>query len=143
MASKNVETVRAAHESWNRRDFDAMMRDMADNVVYHDQARNLTLNGKQNFKQWAQEWARAFSDAQITTERFIDAGDTVIAEMTVEGTNDGSFAGMPPTGRKMTLHYCEITHFNNTGRSISGSGYYDLYTILTQLGLTQKLKAAA
>jgi steroid delta-isomerase-like uncharacterized protein len=143
MAMKNVETLRAAHESWNRRDFDALVRDMADNVVYHDKARNLTLNGKQKFLEWAKAWAAAFPDGRIINAQYIDAGETVVAEFTVEGTNTGPFAGLPATGTKMTCSYGEVTHFDKNGRSVSASGYYDIYTILTQLGHIQPLAAAA
>lgn len=143
MASKNVETIRAAHESWNRRDFDGLVRDTADNIVYTDQATRLTVNGKQKFKEWTQAWAKAFSDGKITKARYTDAGDTVIAEFTLEGTNDGLFAGMPPTGRRITFNYCEVSHLDKNGHTTSGSGYYDMYNILTQLGHVQPLKAAA
>jgi len=51
MASKNVDTARAAYESWNRRDYDGLVRDMADNVTYNDNPRNLTVTGKQDFKE--------------------------------------------------------------------------------------------
>jgi hypothetical protein len=33
MASKNVETLRAAHESWNRRDFAGVVRNSAESLV--------------------------------------------------------------------------------------------------------------
>jgi len=42
MASKNVETLRAAHESWNRRDFQGIVRNAAEDLVYTDHARALT-----------------------------------------------------------------------------------------------------
>jgi steroid delta-isomerase-like uncharacterized protein len=143
MASKNVETIRAAHDSWNRRDFEGLVRDIADNLTYTDQATHLTVNGKQKFKEWTQMWAKAFPDGRIMNARYIDAGDTVVAEFTVEGTNEGPFAGMPPTGRKVNFNFCEVSHLDKNGRSTSGSCYYDMYTILTQLGHAQPLKAAA
>jgi len=34
MASKNVETLRAAHESWNRSDFQGIVRNAAEDLVY-------------------------------------------------------------------------------------------------------------
>ena len=43
MSSKNVETVRAAHESWNRRDFPGVIRDSIEGLVYTDHGRSLTL----------------------------------------------------------------------------------------------------
>jgi steroid delta-isomerase-like uncharacterized protein len=142
MSSKNVETVRAAHDSWNRRDFNGIVRDMADNGVYVDRARNLTLN-KQKFSDWTRDWATAFSDGRIINANYVDAGDVVVAEFTVEGTNDGKFAGMPPTGRKVTFSYCEVTRLDQNGHTVSASGYYDLYTIMTQLGHIQPRATAA
>ncbi len=38
MASKNVETLRAAHESWNKRDFHGVVRKAAKGLVYTDNA---------------------------------------------------------------------------------------------------------
>jgi len=52
MASKNVETLRAAHESWNRRDFQGIVRNAAEDLVYTDHARALTLNNRDKFRQW-------------------------------------------------------------------------------------------
>ena len=83
MASKNVETLRAAHESWNRRDFDGTVSAMTDNVAYTDHARNLQLRSRNEFKDWAIAWAKAFSDGKIVNPRYIDAGDTVIATFTL------------------------------------------------------------
>ena len=43
MSAKNVEMLRAAHESWNRRDFQGIVRNAAEELVYTDHAQNLTL----------------------------------------------------------------------------------------------------
>ena len=80
MASKNVETLRAAHESWNRRDFEATVSAMTEDVSYTDRARNLRFKSRSEFKNWVIAWAKAFSDGKIISPRYLDAGDTVIAE---------------------------------------------------------------
>lgn len=143
MASNNVETLRAAHESWNRRDFDATVSAMTEDVSYTDHARNLQLKSRNEFKDWVIDWAKAFSDGRISDPRYIDAGDTVIAEFTAEGTNDGPFGSFPPSGRRMSLPFCEIFKFDASGRLISGGIYYDQFTLLTQLGHAQARGAAA
>ena len=143
MMSRNVEAVRAAYESFNRRDFDGLVRNMVENIVYTDKARDLNLNGKQKFLDWCQGWIKAFPDGHITNIEYIDAGDVVVTQFTFEGTNNGPFAGMPPTGRRVISGYCEVSRFDNNGRTVSGVGYYDLYTMLTQLGHIQPLSAAA
>ena len=50
---------------------------------------------------------------------------------------------MTPTGRKMSLPFCEIVRFDKEGRMVSGGCYYDQYTLLAQLGHIQPLAVAA
>lgn len=143
MDSKNVETLRAAHQSWNQRNFQDVVRDTAEGLAYIDHGRNVTLNSRDKFREWTEAWAKAFSDRRIMNPEYIDAGDTVVAQFTAVGTNDGPFGSLKPTGRKMSLPFCEICHFDKEGRIISGGCYYDQYTLLTQLGHIQPLAAAA
>jgi steroid delta-isomerase-like uncharacterized protein len=143
MASKNVETVRQAHESWNKRDFAGVIRNTADNVVYTDHARNLTLNGQAKFRSWVEDWAKFFSDGRISNPEYIDAGDVVITQFTAVGTNDGPLGSLKPTGRRVSLPFCEVAHFDRQGRMVSAGIYYDQHTLLTQLGYAQPLPVAA
>jgi predicted ester cyclase len=143
MASKNVGTLRAAHESWNKRDFAGVVSNAVKGLAYSDHGRNSTLNTRDKFREWTEGWAKAFSDGRITNPQYIDAGDIVVAQFTVEGTIDGPLGAMKPTGRKMSLPFCEICHFDKQGRIVSGGCYYDQYTLLTQLGHIQPLAVAA
>jgi predicted ester cyclase len=143
MDSKNVETLRAAHESWNKRDFTNVVSKAVNGLAYTDHGRNITLNTRDKFREWTEGWAKAFSDGRITNPQYIDAGDIVVAEFTVTGTNDGPFGSMQPTGHKMSLPFCEIRHFDQQGRIVSGGCYYDQYTLLTQLEHIQPLAVAA
>jgi steroid delta-isomerase-like uncharacterized protein len=142
MSAKNVEAIRNAHESWNRRDFAGILRNLADNFVYIDHPRNLTLNADQ-FKAWTENWAKAFSDGRIVDAQYIDAGDIVITQFTAEGTNDGPFGSLPPTGNRMSLRFCEIARLDKQGHTVSGEVFYDQYTLLAQLGHVKPLAAAA
>ena len=136
-----METLRAAHESWNRRDFDATVSAMVENVPYTDHARGLNLNTRDEFRNWSVGWAKAFSDGRIVNARYIDAGETVVAQFTAEGTNDGPLGAFPPNGRRMSLRFCEIWEFDASGRMISGGIYYDQFTLFTQLGHAQRAAA--
>ncbi len=95
------------------------------------------------FREWTEAWAKAFSDGRITNPEYIDAGDVVVARFTVEGTNDGPFNSLQPTHRRISVPFCEITHFDKQGRTVSSGCYYDQYTLLTQLGHIEPLAAAA
>jgi len=143
MSAKNVKTLRAAHESWNKRDFAGVIDNAAENLAYTDYARVITLNTPEKFREWAEGWAKAFSDGRITNPQYTDAGNIVVAQFTFSGTNDGPLGSMKPTGRKTSLPFCEICHFDKQGRIVSGGCYYDQYTLLTQLGHIQPLAVAA
>jgi steroid delta-isomerase-like uncharacterized protein len=143
MASRNVETIRAAHEGWNRRDFNAVTRDLSDNCVYTDHARNQTIRGKQEFTKYVKQWADAWTDGRIKDTQYIDGGNVVVCEFTGEGTNDGPFGELPATRRHATFAFCEIWHFDAGGKMTSGGGYYDLYSLLSQLGHISPVTRAA
>jgi steroid delta-isomerase-like uncharacterized protein len=135
MASKNVDTFRAAHEAFNRRDFNAVLSSMAENFVYDDYPRGMTLKGRDGFRQFMQGWATAFSDAAVTASAYIDGGDVVVAEFRGRGTNDGPMGTYPATGKSINLPFCEIMRFDGSGKIVSGAIYYDVMTMLTQLGV--------
>ena len=131
----NVDKYRSAHQAFNRRDWTALLQNFAADANYADQARGITLKNPQEFVDHLKtNWVAAFSDAAIAEVSYIDAGNHVISQFTAAGTNDGAFGPMPRTGRRISSQFCEIMRFNAAGQIISGSIYYDLATILVQLG---------
>jgi steroid delta-isomerase-like uncharacterized protein len=134
MASRNVEILAASHEAFNRRDFDAIANIMTEDVVYHDRARGVVFRGREEFKQFLQGWATAFSDARVSEPTYIDAGDMVVTEFRGRGTNDGPMGPLPPTGKQLDCPFCEMFRFNAKGQIVSGGIYYDQLTIMMQLG---------
>jgi steroid delta-isomerase-like uncharacterized protein len=143
MATRNVETFRAAHDSFNRRDFNETLKTLAEDCTYRDRPRDASIKGKNKFKEYLEAWSKGFSDGKILNPEYIDAGDTVIAQFTFAGTNDGSFLGLPATGRHISMPACEIVRYDSKGRAISADIYYDQYTLMTQLGHMKPLATAA
>ena len=136
MGSRNLETYRAGHEAFNRRDFDAMVRGYAESITWTDHARGLTFSTPQAFEaEFLAGWVQASSDCQITHPRYTDGGETVVARFTCHGTNDGPLGPFPATGKEWKLPICEMWHFDPDGRVVGGEIYYDQVSLLTQLGL--------
>lgn len=134
MASRNVETVRAQHEAFNRRDWKGLRKLIADDCVFVD-ALGETHKGPDAFVDgYSKPWCEAFSDARVTDAKFHDAGDTVVTEFVGRGTNDGALGPMPATGRPVELPYCEIFHLNGQGKICGGRAYFDQVGLLVQLG---------
>jgi steroid delta-isomerase-like uncharacterized protein len=144
MASKNVETMRAKHEAWNRRDFGFYVQHMADDIVFFDHGEDTTGRGKEEMTKFLQSRAAPCSDARITNLQYIDAGDTVVTHWIYEGTNDHPGPhGELATGRRLSFAVCEICQFDKEGRVTSATYFYNTYSIFVQLGLAPPLGTAA
>jgi steroid delta-isomerase-like uncharacterized protein len=143
MASTNVETHRAGHDAFNRRDFEAMTNRYADSISWTDRARGLTFRTPQEFKDdFLAGWVGASSDIRITGPRYTDAGQMVVCTFTVAGTHDGPLGPFPATGKEFALALCEMWHFDSSGRVVGGDLYYDQLSLLMQLGLMPQPAAA-
>ena len=136
MASKNVDTFRAAHQAFNKREFDALLNLLAEDFVYEDRARGNTFRGRNGFREFMQGWVTAFSNAEVASAQYIDGGDTVVAEFSGRGTNDGPLGPLPKSGKQLNLPFCEVMRFNPRGQIASGAVYYDQMSMMAQLGHT-------
>jgi predicted ester cyclase len=77
----------------------------------------------------------AFPDMAFTTERIIAAGDLVVLQWRMAGTNLGPLPGaLAPTGGKTDLPGVDVITVEPDGiRSVVG--YFDQLTMLAQLGV--------
>jgi steroid delta-isomerase-like uncharacterized protein len=143
MPTSNVESHRAGHEAFNRRDFEAMTSRYADSIAWTDRARGLTFRTPQEFREeFLTGWVVASSDIRIIDPRYLDAGRTAVCTFTVVGTHDGPLGPFPATGKEFALPLCELWHFDPTGRVVGGDLYYDQASLLTQLGLLPQPSSA-
>ncbi|HUP86111.1 MAG TPA: ester cyclase [Acidimicrobiales bacterium] len=74
----------------------------------------------------------AFPDLEMRVERWIESGDVIVTEEIIEGTHDGVFAGMSPTGRRVRLPICHVTRVVD-GKIVERVAYHDTAGILRQL----------
>jgi len=143
MPSTNVETYRAGHQAFNRRDFEAMTSQYAESISWTDHAQGRTFTTPREFQDdFLPGWVQGSHDIRITEARYIDAGQTVVCTFTVVGTQDGPLGPFPATGREFALPLCELWHFDAGGRIVGGDLYYDQVSLLTQLGLMPQLSEA-
>lgn len=130
-----ADTHRDAHEAFNRRDWDGVIRNFAPEVEYIDHPRGVTVKGAPGFVEYLRTgWATAFSDAAVTNVRYTATEDRSIAQFDGVGTNDGPLGSLPATGRTMNLPFCEIMTYDRDGRIVRGELYYDQVSLLVQLG---------
>jgi steroid delta-isomerase-like uncharacterized protein len=134
MASKNVDTALAMYEGFNKRDLDAAVSSFAQEVTFIDNGMGRTHKSRAEFRESLQGWLTGFSDGKVTETKATDAGDTVIVQYIARGTNDGPMGSFQKTGRSVTVPFCDILQFDGQGRIVRGESYFDMYSMLAQLG---------
>ena len=83
-----------------------------------------------------QQFLAAFPDARITIEDLIAEGDKVVARLYATATNTGSFAGQPPSGKKVEIRSIRIYRIADN-KIVETWAMQDRLGLMEQLGLVQ------
>lgn len=79
----------------------------------------------------------AFPDSKIIVEDTIAEGDKVVMNMTLHGTHQGPFRGMPATGKKVQINVIGIARIAN-GKIVEGWSFTDNLGLMQQLEIIPK-----
>ncbi len=83
---------------------------------------------------FAKAFYAAFPDMHHEIQQVFATDDRVLVRFVLHGTNSGSFFGMPPTGRSVTVPAHVILHVDG-GRVTALFGIFDEAGLLRQLGI--------
>ena len=89
-----------------------------------------TLDG---VKQLAQQVLAAFPDGTMTIEDMVAEGDKVATRKTFRGTHQGTYLGLPPTGRRVEVGLIDVVRFEE-GKAVEHWLEWDMFGMLQQLG---------
>lgn len=144
-AQDNIVIAQKLFEMLNHHDFDGATSLLADNVVWFDVPSGNIYKGLDGFKQYWGNIFTTFHDYKADVTNVFAADDYVAVEYICKGTNTGPFIGplgqMPPTGHRIELHACEVCHVKD-GKIADGRSYYDLATVMRELGHLPKVRQA-
>jgi steroid delta-isomerase-like uncharacterized protein len=76
----------------------------------------------------------AFPDCRFTVDDMIAEGDQVVTKKTFTGTHEAEFAGIPPTGKRVTLQFVDIMRVRD-GRIVEHWLSMDQLSFMQQLGV--------
>ena len=130
----NKEQARAYFVAWNARDAEAILATLGDGGTYEDPKTGGPISGP-HLKGYVEALWAAFPDLNFELASEAEAGpDSLAAEWIMRGTNHGSFAGLPPTGRAVEMRGADFITFAD-GHIRTVTGYFDGGAIPAQLGL--------
>jgi predicted ester cyclase len=135
MASQDLEKiVRDMYDAWNAKDLDRS----ASHAHADARMTNVPFGAAVGFREYIENWARAFPDGKIELHSLVVQGDKAVAEFTGRGTHTGTLKGptgeLPATQRRVELKCVEIHSFRG-GKLAEGRVYFDAFSLFTQLGV--------
>ena len=85
-------------------------------------------------KQLVQMFRTAFPDLRKTIEDLVAEGDKVVERARYQGTHQGEFQGIPPTGKKVNITGMHVFNIKD-GKIVETWGVVDQLGMLQQLGV--------
>jgi predicted ester cyclase len=103
----------------------------APDLVHHGPA--MMPRDLAGLKQMAPAFRAAFPDIEIVTEDLVAEGDRVVDLVTVRGTHQGEFMGIPPTGKPIEMQEIHIARIVD-GKIVERWTQFDVFGLLHQIG---------
>jgi len=124
--------LRRFYDEVNAGNLAALDELLADDVVEHEEFPGLDPN-KEGVKQFFAMFRSAFPDLRMEPHEMLAEGDLACARMTVTGTHQGEFMGMPPTGKRIEMEGIDIVRTRD-GQATEHWGVMDSMAMMQQLG---------
>jgi steroid delta-isomerase-like uncharacterized protein len=115
---------------------------LADTVEYDDYTMPQGMKGKADGKKFFKEVTTGFPDAKHTPLNTWAVGDFVVSEGQMTGTHKGSFFGMAPTKKAVTLKSLAVFQLKD-GKVTRGWNYANGADFMMQIGKMPAPKPAA
>ncbi len=119
---------------------------LAGNATYEEPSTRTRVQGADEYVKAMQRWKTAFPDLRIDVKEGFISGDTVIVEADVIGTHEGTldspFGSLAATHKKGSVRAVIVFKLKNE-KIVECRNYFDLMTVLAQIGVLPALGAAA
>jgi steroid delta-isomerase-like uncharacterized protein len=133
-ASENKATFRRTYEEFFNQRNDSIADELvAPDFINHDAppGRNRGPESMRGLAAWLRS---AFPDLHFTVEELVAEGDTVVGRITMSGTHQGPFQGVPAPGRAIKQAQAHFVRFRD-GKGIEHRAVRDDLGLMQQLGV--------
>ena len=102
-------------------------------AVFHVPGRTEPMRGPAGYLAIIGMMRGGFPDIQWTLEEMVAEGDKVAVRFTMRGTHRGTFFGVPPTGKTISVQAINIYRLSG-GQFVEEHGQPDMLGLLQQIG---------
>ena len=141
-----IEIAKAAVTAYNEKDWSKGKDILAADAVYDEKGTHRRIQGAGEIIETWQGWAKAFPDSKATFVREFASGDTAVLEVVWKGVHTGPLQTptgiIPASNKSIEMPACQVVQVEG-GKIKSASHYFDMLTMLTQIGAMKSPSAAA
>ncbi len=149
-SEQNKDVVRRFYEElWNNRQVNLADELIAAECVTYQLRSGVeagaVTRGPEAIKHHVEEWLTGFPDLRFTVEQMIAEGDQVVTRSVMRGTHTGTWLGLAPTGKRVSIRMMVMQRIEN-GKIAEDWVLVESLGLLQQLGLvpaTQEILAKA
>ncbi len=132
-------------DAFDRNDLDRVEDLAADDFELLDVATGETFRGKEGARRNAEAWFTPFPEVEVKILNLVKSGDWEVIEAVGRGKHTGPIVTpegeIPATGKMMELRFASIIRVRD-GKIVEGRDYYDVASLMEQLGLTPEAASA-
>jgi steroid delta-isomerase-like uncharacterized protein len=119
----------------NAHDLSGVLSTFGTSPSYHDEPWADNRLGMDAVTGYYEDLLAALPDLNIEIHESHVAGKAIVLEVTISGTHQGTWRGLPGTGRPVRFPLCGVFTFDEKDRIRSERIYYDRASVLRQLGV--------
>jgi steroid delta-isomerase-like uncharacterized protein len=141
-----IEIAKASITAYNDKDWSKAKDLLAADAVYDEKGTHRRIQGAGNIIDAFQGWANAFPDSKATFVSEFGSGDTAVLELVWKGVHTGPLQTptgiIPASNKPVEMPACQVIQVEG-GKIKGASHYFDMLTMLTQIGAGAALQSAA
>jgi steroid delta-isomerase-like uncharacterized protein len=139
-----IEIAKASITAYNDKDWSKAKDMLAADAVYDEKGTNRRIQGAGAIVEAWQGWGKAIPDSKATFVREFASGDTAVFEIVWKGAHTGPLqtptGTIPASNKPIEVPACQVVQVEG-GKVKSVSHYFDMLTLLTQIGATTRAAA--
>ena len=128
----DVQTITRFYALLSDGDVDGFGAMLAEDFVEHEETPGLAPT-KEGVLEFFRMLRSAFPDLRMSPDDVLVDGDKAVARVTMTGTHEGDFMGMPATGKRVDVQLIDIIRFEG-GLAREHWGVIDTMAMMEQLG---------
>lgn len=124
----------------NRHDMDGVIETFGNNSAFY--LNGMKLEGHENIRACYESFGFGnngyFSEINVEPKTWYGGDESITVELTFSGVHTKEWEGIPATNKKFEVPACAIYSFDNDGKLESERVYFDISSILKQLGAIER-----